>query len=370
MLSAFIVDDHELFRNELRSLPVWGVKSGFQIIGEASNGEEAVEKLRKHPVDLLITDIRMPFVNGLELLKTVTEEKTSACTILTSQFRDFEYAKQGLASGAFEYLLKPVNSEELLRVLQRAAKYIKERRQEIKKISYADKIMFQNADELFPEEDFGNLVRLINEGNNSAEDVARYLVDEVYSAMQCDITKTAQMMNRVGKRLAEYVQAENKWLSKFLDLQAYRMFDDAVLTNITLLSQKFVGFVKIIISTIIKFGLGVDSGVLIRQTCRTILENIDEALTINELACKLFVNRTYLSQVFKEKTGITLINYMSNAKIERAKILLLSGVNSSEIPNILGYQDVEYFKKRFKDATGFRISDFRKCVYEPGRVGC
>jgi two-component system response regulator YesN len=75
-------------------MPVWGDIGGFVVRDEASNGREALQKLQKSKVDLLLTDIRMPVLDGLELIKKVTEQSLCSCIIIMSQFSDFEYARK------------------------------------------------------------------------------------------------------------------------------------------------------------------------------------------------------------------------------------------------------------------------------------
>ena len=208
MYRVLLVDDYQVYRKEIRSMPVWGDKSGFEMTDEAANGRDAISRLQQHSVDLVLTDIRMPLINGLELLKRVTEDKLCACVILMSQFSNFEYARQGLSDGAFEYLLKPVDPDELLKVLLRAAAHIKERSQEISKMSYLDEILNKSSDEFFPVEELDNVVQLINEGSLGALDAASHLVDFTYSEINFDVIKTAHILNSALKKLIEAVQGD------------------------------------------------------------------------------------------------------------------------------------------------------------------
>lgn len=340
-------------------MKVWGEVSGFVIVEEATNGRDAFQKLQQNPVDLLLTDIRMPLMNGLELLKKVTEDKLASCVILMSQFSDFEYARQGLSNGAFEYLLKPVDSEELLKILRRAEKYIGERRLEVSKIIYVDKMLDKSTDEFFPEEDLDNVLRLISEGRQEALEAASYLVDLTYSEINFDVMKTALVLNRITKKLIESVHIEYTWMLKFFNLHELKMSDFSKLTDIAEMKEDFVSKVDTILQMIQKYELGIDNSSMVRMVCKTILDNIDSDITINEISNKLFITRTYLSQIFKEKTGMNLVKYMTEVKIERAKMLISSGSKNFEISEKLGYKDDEYFKKLFKKATGMTINEFK-----------
>jgi two-component system response regulator YesN len=359
MYSTMIVDDYEVFRRDLRTMPVWGEKSGFIIAEEAANGRDALQKLMKQPVDLLLTDIRMPFIDGLELIQKATEQALCGCIIIMSQFGDFEYARKGLSSGALDYLLKPVKPEELSKALVRAAACIKEKNQTASRIQYLENMLTRSAESFFPDRELDNLLKYIAEGSLHALDAAAHLADSTCSELDLVLINTAQVLNRVLKKLADAVLADFSWLPKFLDLEKLKAGEFSQYGDFSSLKAAFVGKVDILLSTIRQYELDIENDSLVRMACRSLLENIDTDLTISELANRLFITRTYLSQVFREKTGTTLVKYMTDIKIDRAKFLVLAGSKNYEIAEILGYKDDEYFKKLFKKTTGMSLSEYR-----------
>lgn len=126
MLSVLVVDDEPYIKQGLAMLIDWKAE-GFTVIGEASNGKEAIRFLEQNKVDLIIADIKMPEMNGIELLEYIKKEKLSeASFIILSGYYDFQYAKSAIQNNCCDYLLKPVGKEELLEVLQQVAKKSKE----------------------------------------------------------------------------------------------------------------------------------------------------------------------------------------------------------------------------------------------------
>lgn len=122
MLKVLLVDDEAFIRQGLAVLIDWE-KEGYYIAGETANGKEAVEFLRKEKVDLIISDIKMPEMNGIELLQMIREEKISTADyILLSGFYEFSYAKSAIRNNCSEYILKPVQKEELIDVVRRIKK--------------------------------------------------------------------------------------------------------------------------------------------------------------------------------------------------------------------------------------------------------
>ena len=119
MLKVLLVDDEYFIVQGLLVLIDWKAE-GYEVVATAANGQEALEYLRENPVDLVITDVSMPGLSGLELLETVHREKISeAGFVILSGYSDFSYAQQALRDGCMDYLLKPVEREELLRILRR-----------------------------------------------------------------------------------------------------------------------------------------------------------------------------------------------------------------------------------------------------------
>ncbi|SNU09077.1 two-component system, response regulator YesN [Lachnospiraceae bacterium] len=119
MLKVLFVDDEPFILQGLKVLIDWE-KENFEIVNMASNGKEALEYLKDNPVDLIIADIKMPLMSGLELLKNVKENEISdAYFVMLSGFNDFEYAKKAIHYGCLEYLLKPVKKDELIQILRK-----------------------------------------------------------------------------------------------------------------------------------------------------------------------------------------------------------------------------------------------------------
>lgn len=117
MLKVLLVDDEPFILQGLAVIIDWNGE-GFEIAGKVSNGFEALEILKKEKINLVIADIRMPEMSGLELLERVRREKLSdAYFVVLSGYSDFDYVRTALQNECLDYMLKPVGQEELIRVL-------------------------------------------------------------------------------------------------------------------------------------------------------------------------------------------------------------------------------------------------------------
>lgn len=118
MISVLIVDDEYLIRSLIRNSVRWE-DYGMEVVGEAGDGESALSFIRTFQPQIALVDINMPVLNGLELAQRVREGNYKTHIIFLTGYRDFEYAKQAVTYQAFDYLLKPIDAEELSETLSR-----------------------------------------------------------------------------------------------------------------------------------------------------------------------------------------------------------------------------------------------------------
>ena len=124
-MKVLLADDEYLIREGLRDNVPWAAH-GMEVIATAEDGEQALELARQYRPDLLITDICMPFMDGLELVENVLREQADICVILLTCYDEFEYARQAMRYNVMEYLLKPASNEELYVAVGRALQKLKE----------------------------------------------------------------------------------------------------------------------------------------------------------------------------------------------------------------------------------------------------
>lgn len=117
MLRTFLVEDEVVVRENIKRMVPWE-EYGFELVGEASDGEMALPQIRKTQPDLLITDIKMPFMDGLTLSKLVKKELPDIKIVILSGYDDFNYAKQAINIGVEDYLLKPITKNAFIQRLE------------------------------------------------------------------------------------------------------------------------------------------------------------------------------------------------------------------------------------------------------------
>lgn len=129
MYTVVIVDDEQFVRKGLMKLMDWDAL-GFHVIGEADNGEDAFAMIRAEQPDLVITDIRMPVMDGLDLIQAAAEEGRDTEFIIISGYNDFRYAQRAIRFGVMDYVLKPVDKEDMMEVLGKLRSKLEDKRRE------------------------------------------------------------------------------------------------------------------------------------------------------------------------------------------------------------------------------------------------
>ena len=164
MYKVFLVEDEIVTREGIRDRVDWAA-AGFQFCGEAPDGELALPLLEKTQPDVLITDIKMPFMDGLQLCKIVRERLPRLKIIILSGHDEFQYAQEAVRLGVTEYLLKPVGVQDLHLVLQKVARQLDRAQEEHESLQ---RLKHQVEDDLaLRQEKF--LLKLVMGGMSSSE---------------------------------------------------------------------------------------------------------------------------------------------------------------------------------------------------------
>jgi len=152
MLKVFLVEDEFVVRDGIKNNIDWK-SHGYEFCGEASDGELALPMIQKLKPDIVITDIKMPFMDGLELSKLIKKEFPWIEIIILSGYEDFKYAKEGIKIGVAQYLTKPISGSELLEEVDALAAKIEEKHRELiikeKYMKEMEEIFLQERKNLF-----------------------------------------------------------------------------------------------------------------------------------------------------------------------------------------------------------------------------
>lgn len=129
MYRVMLAEDDRALRYVYSRMKSWA-KYGFLITKEVSNGVQALEFIKENPVDVIITDIQMPFMDGIEMMKLVRQVSPDVLVVFVTSYNEFEYAREGLRLGAVDYVVKPMKEKDLEEVLERLSGILAEQKKE------------------------------------------------------------------------------------------------------------------------------------------------------------------------------------------------------------------------------------------------
>jgi two-component system response regulator YesN len=358
MYKVLIVDDDESIIGMLREFPDWE-SYGFTIEEEACCGKEALERISAKYFDLVITDIRMPGMDGLKFLSKLKARNLDSCLVLMSTYNDFEYAQEGIRIGIFDYIVKPLKNHVLSKALERIKKYLDEkrylqkRREEEKQMLFEDNLRF-----FYPTNQERKLSNLIMSGDYEVINAASSTCLELFNLTNQDLVKTGILLEKMLLKLREEINTAFPWLGTLEEIS----FDSA-LANVESIDDskaKFLGCINMMLEIIKKYELHyLDS--IVESTCRYVVKHIEGDIRLEDISKEIHISRNYIGKLFKQKTGSNFIDYVTKVKMEHAKYLLGTGkYRNYEVCEKLGYSSPDYFCRLFKDYTGYTPIEFRK----------
>jgi len=372
MYKVFLADDEIVVREGIRNSIPWE-KTPYTLTGEAPDGEMALSMIQDLKPDILITDIRMPFMDGLDLSRIVKKTLPWIRIIILSGHDEFEYAREAISVGVEEYLLKPVSAQDMLKVLDKVAKRIDDDKEEL--LSIADlKDRLHSTRELLGDkgEDVFNPSELHNfEGDilftrlkyASIKD-ADSIAEECYAILKKNTGENPMLAYFL---FGEILVAVSK-IAETLDLNLKEIIPFSLsygnIRKIISSPDDFSEKIKALFTVLIGFRDSRASGryqsVVIKAR-----EYIDSNFNSDDIslfstAAHVGISPNHLSAVFAHETGENFIEYLTKVRIERAKLLLKNtSMKSADIAGETGFKDPHYFSYIFKKNTGLSPREFR-----------
>jgi len=333
MYHVLVAEDEPWVRGGIVEM-IERIGGGFKVVGEANNGMEAWNLIQELCPTVLITDIMMPKLDGLSLLKQIDDIKFPIVSIIVSGYDNFAYAQQGIRYGVSEYVLKPVRQEMLKEALERSIyrlEMLSPVHEQLMAIqAFMDHIQDMDVDRLHAElaslmksivanrkSHPGSKIGLLRILAGKISDLLEYHYPDYPAALAAD--ESEESLKRHIQRLTE------QWcqLSLTRDKRPVRL--------------------------------------VVKKACDYVEKNYMQEISLSHIAEYVGLSVSHFSALFKQHTNDSFINYLNQIRIQKAKELLLEpDLKIYQVAEIVGFSSVPYFNRVFKNVTGWSPNEYRK----------
>ena len=410
-MKVFLVDDEIIIREGIRESFPWE-DTPYSLVGEAPDGEMALPMIRDTNPDIVITDIRMPFMDGLELCRQLRSRMPWIGIIILSGYDEFEYARQGMQLGVREYLLKPISVEELRQALDRISAQLAEERTSrvhaeslMRRMERGGRFLQEKlVGSLFSDEsteaDAENTIRQLEalgipakaacytvldaafepvaEGQEAAMELAedsggtayaaggrvgtRLLIlgdspedaEERAYAFAASLTRKLERSGcaRIRVGIGEIVKTPGEILRSFKTARHIRhVLADRQEEEALIIGVREVGEMP---------GDRKSPSVVTEAKYYMSRNFSNPSLMLQDVARAVSMSGSRFSTVFAQQSGKTFTEYLTFLRLNRAKELLReTDMRSSQIAAEVGYSDAHYFSYLFKKHEGITPGEFR-----------
>jgi two-component system response regulator YesN len=407
-----IVDDDEIVREAIENDIDWE-SNGITVVGTAKDGMEGLELIKEVKPQIILSDIRMPFLDGLEMVEKALKMFPHVKIVFLTAYEDFEFAKQAIHLKITEYVLKYVDNQDIVHAVLRAKCELIEEKEmrdrlemsvELARNKFLGDLISAVVSEQYVTQHTAKLgIRF--EGNLFAvavlgiDDYVQFSSSKHRLDLELAIHSIMNITNEIlftqGKGLA-FSKYDN-YVKIIFNSAEYDDFNESIYENLEEIIYKINKYLKIEVSigvgntfegvsniklsyndavqalemrTIMnRKGIITIDSIKFNETAQDSLFkklidyvdiNFTEKLSLNELASEVNVSHTYICTLFRKYKSCTLSNYIIGVRIAKAKDLLKNtNMKTYEVSEKVGYSNPQYFSILFKKCTGYSPTEYK-----------
>lgn len=348
MYKLVVIDDEYIVVEGIKAI-IQREQMNCEVVGFAYNGVDGLDVIREKQPDIVITDIRIPGLDGLSLVEAAKEFLPDTAFIVISGYTEFEYARRAIRLGVKSYIDKPITIEkvaEAIGAIDKEYKKNREQREKMAKEEVYQQGLRQISDDM--------IAAILMEEPKEFQLQMEHFEDHLKKYIQEVETFRSEAFRMVC--VAEEVFSDQKKKARQERQVSYGKFKE--LDTI----EDVCSYMKELVKTMaeqMKVGKVGSNHRVVNQLLTYIEEHYNEDIGLNELADMVELNPAYLSILFKSEVGMSYVKYLTKIRINKAKEFLENGYRVGEVSEMVGYNNYRYFTDIFKKQMGQTPNEYK-----------
>ncbi len=398
MWKVLIADDEPKIRRGVRNLICWE-ELGMEVVGEAEDGEIALEVAEATQPDILLVDICMPFVNGLQFIEQLKYRVDNCIVIIITGHDEFSYAQKAIKLQVFDYLLKPITKGQLQQVLEKASQTLAESRGNHRYLRWVSKEKGKNLkllrdafckewmhgklDSAHIQEQLEFLDLILPAGPGMLvvkvagrfscgqllkewdQELLLFAIENIVTEMVADRTPNLLFWDDADNLVVVTpINSPSEWYRLGAELQQAieKCLGLVVLVLEKPLTGDITGFPGLYKELVDEINQKVSCTPIVLLSQKYIETHYyKEELSLQDLAQSIQISPTYLSRLLKSEIGVSFIEYLTYVRVQKAMQLMSDPtVKIYEVAERVGYSNQHYFSTAFKKVVGLSPVEYRK----------
>lgn len=318
MYRVIVADDEAVIRNGVSAM-IDNEIDGFRCVGVFGDGLDVIEYLQDHDADVIVSDIRMINVSGIELAKYIYENKSHIKVIILSGYSDFEYAKAAVRYKVTDYLLKPTDFDEMSSIFERINKEFSDESLMSERRKFNERVQMLYSCISGNDEEKGHMVI-----DSLFKEIPRNTGEYVYDIYEMLYERLKNHSKIMLKEFNADRLLEEKDTDKLKE-EAYSLFDE--------IFEIFNG----------------ENDEFAERVRKYIDNHFCEEISLQSVADAVALSPVYLSRYFKKNIGEKFSDYILRLRMEKAVQLLEKGKRTADVSKACGFNDSGYFARVFKN---------------------
>ncbi len=309
------------------------------------NEEEVKKALIERECEVVLAASERNGILGLHFIKKLLANNVGIFVIVIGARGDYETVRSVFLSGALDYLTYDNLKNNLFETLVR--------------------ISGSKYNEYFNEKIYEKVVliaRYIFDGGSNVNMLVQDMVNRIYDDWNCDNVAAHQVIDKVKEESYKYFVAHKPWLGKFVYGGDYIRDIGYEIKSREETERELCRYYSEVSELFKKYNI-IDVNKTVYVIGKCVIRNVDTKITLESVAKEIFLNKTYVSHIFKKMTGVSFNDFVTEVKIDRAKVLLrYSDVSVSMVAEILNFSNPGYFSAKFKERVGISPMEYRMSV--------